>query len=120
LLPISGLAEFWQTCLKLPFTDRSFWGSLLTALNWTVWLTRNRLIFGPATSTSPYSLLYSVLHLFSFWVGTSAAIPHGVQQASHPSLAGASGGTPSVGTGIPSSTRRAPAAVYPDDEDLLD
>jgi hypothetical protein len=124
LLPTSGLAEFWQTCLKLPLIDRSFWGSLLAALTWTVCLTRIRFVVRPVTTTTttttPCSLLYSVLHLFSFWAGTSAAVPHGVQQVSLPSLAGANGGSPSVGIGMPSSSGRVPAVGPPDDEDLLD
>jgi hypothetical protein len=59
--------------------DMNFWGSLLTALTWIVWLTRNQIIFRSSCVTVN-SLLFSILHLLSSWSGSSSDVSMGLQR----------------------------------------
>jgi hypothetical protein len=62
-----SLSDFWQTCLKLPLVDLSYWRSLLATLLWSAWTIRNHFIFRSSIAISANSIVVFILHLFSFW-----------------------------------------------------
>jgi hypothetical protein len=69
LFPTNSLSDFWQTCIKLPLLDLSHWGRLLADFLWVIWTIKNSVIFRATISHFATSLLFYILHLYSFWTG---------------------------------------------------
>jgi hypothetical protein len=115
LFPTNSLSAFWQTCVKLPLLDLSHWSKLSAAFLWVIWTTRNSFIFCATVSHSDTSILFSILHLYSFWIGSSVS---GL-------VGGSRAGTlpPPVGTDgidVPDSSRGPVGGSTRGDKDLLE
>jgi hypothetical protein len=77
LLPTTSLHDFWHTCLKLPLKDMNFGGTILAVVLWSLWTTRNNLIFKNISNYSINSLYFSIFYFLSYWTGFSFPVTAG-------------------------------------------
>jgi hypothetical protein len=123
LLPTTSLENFWQICLKLPFKDLQFWGSLLVVVLWSIWILQNHSIFRSSRTISVNSLFFSIFYLFSYWTCASFSVHTrltGVGSAVNTSALGPTVKLGLMGQGGGSTSSAGPARNSISDEDLLD
>jgi zinc-binding in reverse transcriptase len=101
LLDVSSLLSFWNSCLTL--SSFTYWGTLLAASLWVLWLDRNKRVFSTSAHSRAASIYFLILQLFQFWTGSSLQLEHTLVMAvgtdSAPSATGGQVGTNSAATG---------------------
>jgi hypothetical protein len=72
-LNTTTILDFWTASLLLP--KFQFWGTLLAACLWVIWLERNKRIFSSSNS-SVANIHFHILHLYKTWTGSSSNLEH--------------------------------------------
>jgi hypothetical protein len=68
-LQMSSIVDYWHACLNISLLDMIFWGTLLLAAIWIIWIERNKMIFQGLGGSAATSLYMKILSLFKFWTG---------------------------------------------------
>jgi zinc-binding in reverse transcriptase len=119
LLNTSSLISFWTSCLVLP--DFKFWGTLLVANLWIIWLQRNQRVFSSSSIPRAATIYFLILQLFKFWTGSSTNLDRVLVVEMDPAVVSAAPPADLViGAGEGSTRAEGDSSLLVADEDLLD
>jgi zinc-binding in reverse transcriptase len=118
LLNTVSLLAFWHSCTLLP--NFQFWGTLLAASVWVIWLERNKRVFTSPPPSRAANIYFLIFSMFKHWTGSHTNLEHTLVMDRGPTAGSRAAAVPLAPLRGSQQADGAYSLHSEEDEDLLD